>query len=163
MADKPTDDPEIVIRRDYIQTLLADYGIADKAVREDDTQYNRRTLVRTLFSVVEGLTSMLKEDAISLASKRNITLTAAELALLSEEEYSVDERGNARTRTRFLPALANVRFAVTTYVRLLNPDYKLDWNSPGWNAFRQALEKGDDSGAPLDLSTEDIAAKFVEL
>lgn len=134
------EDPDMVLRRTFVQSLFGDVRLAERAIVENDSQFHRRNLVRTLFSVVDGMSSMLKEDAIALAVKRKHQFSPAELAILREETYSLDKDGKATTKSGFASTEANVRFAIQTYIRLHEPEFSVDVGGEGWAAFKAALQ-----------------------
>jgi len=102
---------------DAINDLLALAGELDREVAEsiaardaDDSQANRRRLVRAMFAEIEGVCYRLNQIGASLAGLHPDMFSAGELALIREESYELDDQGRVRTRTANTPFLANLQF-----------------------------------------------------
>src|SRR5215471_15046290 len=96
--------------------LVQDVGTALRRCKQDDSQFNRRTLVRTVFACIEAMTYGLKQDCLITLETSAGTLPVSELgpliALLKEETYSLDGKGEPQGQARFLPTDQNFRFAI---------------------------------------------------
>src|SRR6266699_4525903 len=69
--------------------LSSDVAAARAAMVSNDTQFARRQFVRATFAKLEGFTSTLKQRC--LRSPKNYS--AAQIALLREETFSLDDKG----------------------------------------------------------------------
>ena len=78
--------------------LSSDVAAARAAMVSNDTQFARRQFVRTTFAKLEGLTSTLKQ----LCLRPPTTYSAAESALLREETFSLDDKGEPRVAASHL-------------------------------------------------------------
>ncbi|KOR90381.1 hypothetical protein [Paenibacillus solani] len=63
----------------------------------------------------------------------------AEIALLKEESYTLNNKAEAVSRSNFLPTADNFRFALNIYMRN-SPHYKLDLSDGGWETFNKVLK-----------------------
>jgi hypothetical protein len=119
------------------QVLNDDVEQALRYVEADDTQYHRRASVRAMFAAIEGTVYLIKQSALHEPDAR---FTAAELALLREEAYTLDSRGQVKKQPKFLPLDLNYRFALEMYAKRMYPNLKLELGDGGWEAFKQAIE-----------------------
>jgi hypothetical protein len=108
-------------------------------VRTDDSQYNRRTLVRAIFAAIEGMVFMLKDNALGSADKSPDLYTVAELAMLRDEAYTLKDNGSASIRKYYPPTDANLRFALTMYARGIGVKSSFDPSGKGWSDFLDAI------------------------
>src|SRR4030095_6199855 len=69
--------------------LVGDVEAARAAMVSNDTQFTRRQFARATFAKLEGFTSTLKQQC--LRSPQDYS--AAEIALLREETFSLDNKG----------------------------------------------------------------------
>lgn len=120
--------------------LHDDVRQALEAVGIEDSQYNRRTLIRAVFAAIEGVVFMLKDHALGSADKSPGLYSVAELAMLRDEAYNLKDNGTARTRTYYPATEANLRFALHMYARGIDVTTSFDADGTGWQGFRDALK-----------------------
>ena len=132
--------PEAVAQLKAVWSVLsADVDAALAYGRQADTPYAQRALVRAHFALVEGLAYQLRQ--VTLASLQGTgRLSSAELALLNEQRYSVDEKGHHKTSEQFLRFPQSLLFSIRSYVKNHGADYEPDTRDPGWAAMRSANE-----------------------
>ena len=94
-----------------IETLLSDVSRANHDRRQADDAYARRTVVRTIFAALEGLTAFLKWNALERAQREPGLYSVAEVSLLREESYGLGKQGDCTVQERFLPTLENLLFS----------------------------------------------------
>ena len=89
-------------RMDFVIALSEDVETAGEALEQEDSPYARRTFIRAVFSTIEGTTNLLKADALmaSAMPRAQGLFSPAELAMLREETYGMNEKGEATTQTR---------------------------------------------------------------
>jgi hypothetical protein len=75
---------------------------AEKDLISTDDSYSRRNYIRVLFAAIDLGIYLLKRTILVAASSGSDPLTFAELVVLREQVFSVDETGHARTRDKFL-------------------------------------------------------------
>lgn len=68
--------------------LMFDVEAAVDALAASDTQFNRRSYVRTVFALIEGETHLRKQYALMVHDLGMITLSDPEVALLREEQQT---------------------------------------------------------------------------
>ncbi len=72
------------------------------------------------------------------------TLESAEigrLALLREESYILDSKGNVSVRPARLDVASNIRFAIDSFFKVIRKsDSPIDADGPNWAAFRASLQ-----------------------
>jgi len=122
-------------------TLMADVSAAFSALSEDDTQRNRRTAVRVSYAAIEGLLWGLKQSVLETFVENVPIDRIADVTLLREETFRVNDRGKVRPTPLHLPLADNIRF-VEAMVRRINPEseYQLNFNSPGWSALKLGVK-----------------------
>jgi hypothetical protein len=112
-------------------------------VTEESKQFWRRALVRLVFSELESLSFQLKQAAFAFRAVPWARFTTGELALLSEQAYSLNKNGTVKVIDAHLPMLPNFRFAVTCFCRVLAPRFTLDVGGQGWEDLTNAVEIRD--------------------
>jgi hypothetical protein len=127
---------ESIIRL-WIQ-LVADVATARAAMVSNDTQFARRQFVRATFAKLEGFTSALKQFCL-----RSPTLetdcSAAEIALLREETFSLDDKGEPRVTANHLKLAANIQFAFRMYARFCDLRFSLHTSESEWSDLKLAM------------------------
>ena len=110
--------------------------------RKDPTQFAHRTLIRTYFAYVEGLAFQLRQ--VTLASlKETDLLSPGELALLKEERFQLNHRGQPEARENFQQVLPNLLFSIRCYVKNHGATYQPDISHHGWECMKRAVEVRD--------------------
>jgi len=107
-------------------------------MEQEATQSNRRAYTRAVFAYVEGMLSRLKQTALEQHDKYAPTFSPAELALLREETYGVNRKGDAVARHRFLPLAENVLFTLRAFHRVFGLEYHVP--KQPWSEFQRAVE-----------------------
>ncbi len=133
-------DPQKDREDDPLAVVWEDVGSAEKALAAENSPYNRRSYVRTVFAAIEGITAFLRVE--SLRSIRTGALRAShdEIAMLHEEGYSLTDSGEITSHRRFVPLDASVRFLFRLYFDRRRPGTSVDYSEPGWAAFKRALK-----------------------
>lgn len=91
-------------------------------VRSEDSQFARRSFVRTAFAFVEGMMNFLKSSAVAQAHVFQSNLTDDEIAIIEErEEPFLDEKGVVKYRSRSFPKfLSDLRFAFSSFSKSMD-------------------------------------------
>jgi hypothetical protein len=137
--------------------LRRDVEAARAAMASNDTQFARRQFVRATFAKLEGLTSTLKQ----LCLRSPTTYSPAETALLCEETFSLDDKGEPRVSASHLKLAANIRFAFCMYARSCNVRFSLATSESGWNGLKLAMVVRNRLMHPRKL--EDLAVSKAEV
>lgn len=127
--------------------LSSDLAAAVTLANELDNQFARRTLVRTLFAFIEGMTHQLASVAIASAPLELGIFSADELAILR------DEQGH---RQRFRDRIKTV---LRLYARIHGATFEPEMDA-GWTALCKANDLRDrlthpKGAASLQVSKED--------
>jgi hypothetical protein len=134
----------------------------DRAVelgKQAPGQFALRTLYRTYFSFIEGVSFQLRQ--VSLATLKDTDLvTHAELALLREERFQLNSKGIPEPRENFQSFLPNLLFSIRCYVKQHGASYEPNIGVVGWESMRKAVAVRDrlthpKSGEGLTVSQED--------
>lgn len=133
MADPKDPLPELFL------CLANDVVIAERELDEAEPQSRRRSYVRAVFALVEGVTFVMKQFALSVHESGGITFPSAELALLREEQYDLD-KGTPRTQQKFLKVADNMRFAFKMFAEAFQSTYILDTSVHHWQRFLVAID-----------------------
>lgn len=119
------------------RVLHDDVEHAWQAVDSHDDQYARRSLVRSALTAVDAVVFALKQDC--LRECKIGLYTAGELAMIREETYSIDNRGEVYSQVKYPTLEQNVRFTF----RMLNrgvSEFQLDCGGEGWEGFKKAIK-----------------------
>jgi hypothetical protein len=139
-------------------TLKGDVDAAVLVGKANDTQFARRTLVRTVFAFIEGLTNQLSSVAAASAPTDTRVFTDGELAALREESYDVNEQGQVETRSARIPLKRRIRLAFRCYPRIHGASFSPNLGGQGWSALQDAIRIRDRLTHPkadADLSVSD--------
>jgi hypothetical protein len=135
MTEHPENERLAAWNSDFLKELSKDVGAASERLRQEDTPVARRSYTRAVFAEVEGITNYLKV----LSLRTPLSFSAAELAMLKEETYSVNDKGEAYAQLKFVRIEDNLLFALRMYLKDLSivPNIKRD--DKGWSAFKKAV------------------------
>ncbi|MDM7939709.1 MAG: hypothetical protein QUS07_05125 [Methanothrix sp.] len=152
-------------------TLEEDANSALELAKRDPSQFNLRQAHRTVFTAIEGLVSLLKDQVLALFPMNRGYYTDAEVALLREEAFYLNGKGDAITRDCFLRLEDNLKFAWKMYFREIPFEPSLCFSGPCWASFQQALRKRNCVTHPKstndlnvtadDLTTLEVAYSWV--
>lgn len=147
---------------DLIQVVMDDVHEAFEAIEATDNQYNRRNFVRCVFSGIEGITFFLRQDTLGRLADRPDLYSDAEVALLKEESYRLDENGIAKARPLYSRLEANLKFSVAMFFRGLPNKGIPELSGEGWTAFKEGVRirhriTHPKSASSLDLGDEEMA------
>jgi len=118
-----------------LEQVLIDDLLA--AIRRPTTEDNHtRELVRAAFVAVEGFQSSLQRDLLEAGQDQ---LSAAEVALLKEEGYTLKESGEVRIVPACLPLKQRVKLT-TRIVARLRPECHIDFVEKGWQQLLASLD-----------------------
>jgi len=148
-----------------VKIAAADISMSRKMVEKNQKQFWRRTFVRSLFAGIEGINHRMKHISMLLANIHKIELTHAEIAMLREETYSLNEKGDATSSKSKLRTKENLCFTLKTFARVCNSPYEVDRNSEEWGSFNEALRIRDRLTHPKssdDLMISDTELKTVQ-
>jgi hypothetical protein len=127
--------------RTLINQLTNDLKLCADRLMVEDTQFMRRTLFRTAFSMFEALNSYIARKAIEAhmahaASRRKVDITA--IILLSGREYKIAENGKVRSSWARHPFLNFTAFLLKTFAKAAGVR-KHYLAGAGWRDFRASV------------------------
>ena len=104
--------------------LSADVTRLEEPSQKERSQssFCRRQYVRAASALIEGFTSMLKQNAL-LHPK---AFSAEELLLLREQKPVLKENGKVSLADHFIPIKTNIRFAFIAYAKAMDASFTLD-------------------------------------
>jgi hypothetical protein len=144
-----------------VKVAGADISLSLKMVKKNQKQFWRRTFIRSLFAGIEGINHRINNVSILLANIQKIKLSHAEIAMLKEETYALNEKGEAISTKSKLRTKDNLCFTLKTFAHVSNTMFKIEKNSKEWSSFNEALKIRDRLTHPK--STNDLIISDVEL
>ena len=117
--------------------LIKDVEAACKNCQADRSQFNRRTVVRTMFASLEAMTFGLKQSILKMAPR---SLSPADVALLQEETYTLDNKGEVQAQPKYLQLEFNFRYAVKKFAEVFELNMELDCGGNEWRVLREAVK-----------------------
>ena len=122
---------------DLVGIVAEDTGHARYLVSNHDTPYNRRSLFRTFFAGVEGITYTLKQELLLEAG--SVGYSPEEIAPLRDEGYSINAKGEASVTTKYLPTELSLLFALKLFTITHDERFTPNTKSSGWKSFVSSL------------------------
>jgi hypothetical protein len=156
-------DPE---RRQAVDELKKTFKILAEDVEEsraygehNPTPFAHRTLLRTHFALIEGMTYCFRQ--VALAAAKYGLFSPAEIALLKEENYHLNKKGQVATRNNWQQLLPSIIFSMRCYGRVHGAPFEPDIGDNGWACMHQYKKLRDrlthpKSSADLQLSDRDL-------
>lgn len=150
------------------EAIFNDVAEARCRVGTDDSQFNRRVLVRTAYSGIEALTNWMKALALKEHEAGFRRFSAAQVSILRDESFSLDSSGTPRSQPKFFPLDSNFRFAVDLFLHRPWKELPLevDWGSTGWQCLKAGLKVRNRLTHPrcsADLSVSDEELRSVNV
>lgn len=115
-------------------------------------QFTRRTAIRMIYSMIEAMSYLMKQIALSADDPPYSLFSAPERAILAEETYELDPNGIASIKPARLSTLANVRFSFQVLSRVVSLPYTLDVSQHGWQQVREGIKIRDRLTHPKQAS-----------
>jgi hypothetical protein len=145
------------------ESLGRDVLVCTKMLEHEGDPFWRRTLVRTSFAFIEGTIHRMKQLAFEVCSYEGISLSRSEAAMLLEEGYELNDKGEAISKVSYANITKNVRFAFKSLAHAYGIHYELKVDDAGWDNFRKALKIRDrlmhpKSSSDLNVDDADVAA-----
>jgi hypothetical protein len=146
--------------QDVFRILNADLDEALAYGRSNPSPFAHRSLVRTHFAMIEGVSFQLRQ--ITLASLIDTDfLTPEEIVLLREKRYSIDNTGSPKAQETFHSFLPNLLFSIRCYLKNHGALYTVNMTGDGWAAMQRAIKIRNRVTHPknsesLELTTQDL-------
>ena len=118
------------ILSDDVEAALA-YG------RSDPSPFAHRSLFRTYFAMIEGLSFNLRNVSLACAEHTPGLLRPEDIALLREQKYSLNKKGIAEGITEFQKVLPTILFSLRTFATVHGTHFVPDTSRHGWKAMQE--------------------------
>lgn len=121
----------------------------------------RRLLVRSIFSLVEGVSYALKQSAVRL--DRDGALTPAERYLARDLTFQVDDRGHVVEQRAHIRCMSNVRLAFALHAKAVGISDDTQYDLGGWASLCKSVKVRDrlmhpKSSSDLEVTNGEIRA-----
>jgi hypothetical protein len=122
------------------------YAISDDLERAkndlttNDDSYSRRNYIRVLFASIELGIYLLNRTVLVAATGGSGPLTFADLVMLREQTFNLDESGQVRIRDKFLRLADNLRFTVRCVEKGFGLSLNFDAAGTHWDDFKHATK-----------------------
>jgi hypothetical protein len=155
------DIQEELQRLESVEILYSDLEYCRQMLKENNSQFWRRTYVRNFFATIEGMINSWKTIALLRHFEGSVVFSPAEIMFLEEKEYRLEETGKIRVSPGKLSTLSNLRFGFASYAKAFGVEYKLDCSVVGWEKFKDAQRIRDRVTHPktsteLNISDQEI-------
>jgi hypothetical protein len=126
-----------------LRPLFNDLLDCEDMFAKSDSQFVRRSFVRSSFAFIEGQLNWLRVQLIQWLTARppqGIVSFAATLTLLQEEVPRPDRRGKLSNDSNRLPFLNHCAFVLRTAAEHAGADADSFFSDNGWNELQKSLD-----------------------
>jgi len=137
-------DNDVTGNKKTAVSILEDdvHGIFELVEQEDSTgsakDRHRRSLVRAIFAYIEGAIWNQKQSALFHPNVHK-TLPPHEIALLTDESYTLNKHGTFDKTSQNIPFLHNCRFSDRAYRQTYGFSEMLDTSEYGWSYLVESV------------------------
>lgn len=117
----------------------SDVETCNKRVKEDHTDFWKRSLFRSFFSFVEFTAFRLRYLLLAGLNDHTLTLAPEEILILQERTPELTEKGVVKLKNRFFSFEAYLRFTLQTYAKHFNVGGTIDFGVDGWEALKKSV------------------------
>jgi len=125
--------------------------------------FAQRTLLRTHFAFIEGITYQLKQVALYSVIEHPGFFSDDEVSLLKEESYSLNKKGEVEVRDNFQRLLPTILFAVKCYTKVHGASYQPDTGHHGWEALGSYVQLRNQLMHPKSTKDLEISNRKLEI
>jgi hypothetical protein len=118
--------------RGLITVLVEEVQGLAQLWQSDTSQFAKRTIVRTAFSVVEGLVNLTKQY---LLDTNMHIFSPEEIVALKESTIRINQKGDVEEKDYFPRVQENVLFAFNMLQKATYDKHDIDRKSPYWKKF----------------------------
>jgi hypothetical protein len=135
------DPVEVAVREliDVYHVLASDVDAARQYGQQQPTPFAHRTLFRTHFALVEGLSHQLRRVARIVNEHFPGSLDEGEVDLLRDYRYRLNDKGEPAKAQEFQRTLPSTLFAIRCYSKVYGIPYEITLNDPGYKAFKELV------------------------
>jgi hypothetical protein len=123
--------------------LFDDFVECDEQLERSDTQFARRSYVRTVFALNEGFLYWFKQEVAEWLLDKGLdrdNVMMAKLFLLSDESYRITDKGKIRSQKNRVPFLDFCGFVYRTAAECLGVNPDPFFLEGGWQELKKALD-----------------------
>lgn len=141
--------------------LAEDMDAARELSVKSPSPFSHRTLVRTYFSLVEGLAFQLRQVTLASLEPYPGKLTTAEISLLREERYTLNKKGEPEPGDNYQRVLPNLLFTIQCYLKNHGATFSPVLSDNGWRCMQNSVDIRNRITHPksvvdLSLSEDDL-------
>lgn len=154
---------------DFVHTTKMLQGDAIKSMarfnKQPNAAFNRRVLIKTIFSWIEGQTYQMKRVALHRHAHLHIDFSRAEIALLREDKYFLDDKGDAHeTPNNFQRFIQNYQFALKAFAKAHAASFTFDRSKlPDLRKLEDVRNRLTHPKKSKDLDVSDEEIKLAEV
>ena len=105
--------------------------------KRNSSEFALRTLVRTHFALVEGLTSQLLQVALVEGNESPGLFSADEMGVLRQKRYELSDNGTPKSRPVDPRLLPSIRFAIDCFSKIYGVQVHPEFGTKGWHAMKE--------------------------
>ena len=143
------------------EVLIGDVKAARQSLKRSESDYARRTYVRTVFAAIEGYITIIRGRAMLAHAPGRKSLTVADFAILREETYII-ENGKSATKPRFNSIGQTFQFSIMVFQKAWMLPEKVHTDCNGFRAFKAAVLVRNRITHPRQLSEMTVSKKEIE-
>lgn len=128
-----------------VDELAFDVEESKRRLDVDDSQFNRRVYVRSLFSYYEGFGYFVRQFLVEIEKikmGKGVPIHQGHLFLLQERIPTIGKNGKVKERVQKVPFADRFAFALRVFAGLVKMDKHI-FEDKGWQAIQEALEVRD--------------------
>ena len=124
-------------RDKLFHALLEDFQTANDLLKgQFQSQYNRRTFVRTSFAMIEGLLNVLTQTVLETSKNRFFELSKDELEKITEQTKNT----KGELRPKFISLAEKVQFSFKVFSQKMGGfSFEVDTTTTEWRNFEFAI------------------------
>ncbi len=122
--------------------LKSDVEKSKKSLSDSSSGFADRVYVKTVFSLVEGVTFRVRQYMISAADAGIYTIDHPSLNFLSETTYKINSQGKIKEKEEYLSFLPGFKFTFKTFAACLemNEFAERAFSDNGFNQFKLSVD-----------------------
>ncbi|KAF0140859.1 MAG: hypothetical protein FD122_2032 [Stygiobacter sp.] len=126
--------------KEMSEFLYYDFNEGIDLLSKNDSQYLRRSFIRSLFAAIESVIFGMKTEILNRLSEANPPFTTGELVILEEKSFTIDKSGDIIESPKYLELKKNIRFVFRTYGKCYGTQLELDVSGTDWKNFTELVE-----------------------
>ena len=125
----------------FFKILANDVIIAEGKLDQAEPQFRRRSYVRAVFALIEGMTFAMKQFTLAAHEQRDdSTFSPKELARLQGKQNYRDCKGIVQKVRRSDGIADDLKFAFKTFAQARGSTYTLKTSGREWQLFKEAIK-----------------------